>query len=327
MMAATIVCAAAVLNAWPAAAQSAQSRYNTALGREREVRDAAADATLAELRSVIRAYEGVVRRFPTSGYCDNALWQGANIALLAFDRFGEAADRRTALRLFTQLREQYPSSSLVSRAKDAIKEIEARAESAPASNAGAAPPNPVLPAPPAIESRDIRPPDVAVKTAALKDDPLKDAAAKDVSPVVIREIKRTPLPDGVRVSIEMDGESLYRAERLENPRRVFFDLRGTRAAPALVDATLRFSDDVVREIRLGRHPQQTTRIVMDMESVESYSVFTLYNPFRLVVDFKRSASASSAAAAARGGTVPAATSPDAPPPPVPGRPADVEPPR
>ena len=26
---------------------------------------------------------------------------------------------------------------------------------------------------------------------------------------------------------------------------------------------------------------------MDMERVESCSVFTLYNPFRLVVDFKR----------------------------------------
>jgi N-acetylmuramoyl-L-alanine amidase len=30
---------------------------------------------------------------------------------------------------------------------------------------------------------------------------------------------------------------------------------------------------------------------MDMEAVEAYSVFTLYNPFRLVVDFKRAASA------------------------------------
>jgi N-acetylmuramoyl-L-alanine amidase len=49
---------------------------------------------------------------------------------------------------------------------------------------------------------------------------------------------------------------------------------------------LKFDDEVVREVRLGRHPRNTTRIVFDMQGVESYSVFTLYNPFRMVIDFK-----------------------------------------
>jgi N-acetylmuramoyl-L-alanine amidase len=104
--------------------------------------------------------------------------------------------------------------------------------------------------------------------------------------VALREIKRSPLPDGIRVSIELDAESSYRAEQLDNPRRVFFDLQGVRPVAALQDATLKFDDDVVREIRLGRHPQNRTRVVMDMQGVDSYSVFTLYDPFRLVIDFK-----------------------------------------
>ena len=106
------------------------------------------------------------------------------------------------------------------------------------------------------------------------------------------------LPDGVRVSIELDAESIYRHEQLEKPRRVFFDLKGARTTAPLQDAVLKFDDDVVREIRLGRHPQNTTRVVMDMEAVEAYSVFTLYNPFRLVIDFKRAASAAKPAAPA-----------------------------
>ena len=36
---------------------------------------------------------------------------------------------------------------------------------------------------------------------------------------------------------------------------------------------------------------------MDLEAVETYSVFTLYNPFRLVVDFKRTAGSASGPAA------------------------------
>ena len=124
--------------------------------------------------------------------------------------------------------------------------------------------------------------------------PLKDLVpavrAARPSAIAIRDVKRTPLPDGIRVSIEMDAESAYHAERLENPRRVFFDIKGARPSASLADASLKFTDDIVREIRLGRHPN-TTRIVMDMEGAESYSVFTLYDPFRLVIDFKRSASA------------------------------------
>jgi len=77
---------------------------------------------------------------------------------------------------------------------------------------------------------------------------------------------------------------------------VFFDLKGTRAAPSLLDATLKFNDAVVREIRLGRHPQTVTRVVFDMEGVDNYSVFTLYSPYRLVIDFKTVASGAPPAA-------------------------------
>ena len=105
--------------------------------------------------------------------------------------------------------------------------------------------------------------------------------------VTVRGITRTALPDGVRVSIEMDRELLFKQERLENPRRIFFDLRGAHLSPGLRDKTFSFSDDIVREIRVGRHPQNTTRVVMDTEGVESYSVFTLYNPYRVIVDFRR----------------------------------------
>src|SRR5439155_7496018 len=93
-----------------------------------------------------------------------------------------------------------------------------------------------------------------------------------------------------RVTIALDAEvPQFHDERLSDPPRVFVDLPSTRAAVALGDRTLRFDgdQDVVRQVRIGRHPNATTRVVLEEAGVASYSVYELYNPYRLVIDCAR----------------------------------------
>jgi len=119
------------------------------------------------------------------------------------------------------------------------------------------------------------------------------AAAPSTTPAVadttVRAVHRTVLAEVVRVTLELDREVPFYQERLEGPARVFFDLKGTKTVPALVDATFRYDSDIIRHIRLGRHPNNTTRVVLDLENVSRFSVFTLYNPYRIVIDAERSA--------------------------------------
>ena len=261
---------------------SARALYNRTLEREQQLRALEQEATAKQIHTIVAAYEAIVRRFPASGYSDNALWQGGNLALLAFERFGDAADRRTAERLLRRLKSEYPTSTFARRVDEALGasalaegELPARSsrgEIAAAANEG----------------------DSARPAATSGVEPQTDSQTSPSPAVMIRDIKRTRIAEGMRVTIEMDAETSFHAERLENPRRVFFDLKGTRPVPSLRDARLQFDDEIVREIRLGRHPQTTTRIVFDMNGVDSYSVFTLYSPYRLVIDFKPLATASSA---------------------------------
>ncbi len=250
-----------------AAGPSPRALYARTLEREATLRSGGA-ATPTQVHNVIAAYETLVRKYPASGYSDNALWQAANLALMAAQQYAQDADTRTAVRLLSQLKTQYPSSSLARRAQELLRGLEA------------------APAPPAAEP----------VTPEANDAPR--TAPATAGPVLLRDIKRVPIPDGMRVTIEMTAETSFRAEQLVNPRRVFFDLKGTRAVPSLIDATLKFNDAIVREIRLGRHPQTVTRVVFDMEGVDTYSVFTLYSPYRLVIDFKTVASGAPAAAPA-----------------------------
>jgi N-acetylmuramoyl-L-alanine amidase len=253
----------------PAAyAQPPRDLYTQALLRDRAVRDAKQSPTLKQIRQAVAAYERVVRRYPASGYADNALWQGAELARLAWERFGDDADKQTGVRLLKQLQSGYSSSSLLPGVEAALTRFDA---------AKAVPTSGTTPASAPLAPTSTRP-------IAKTETPAESVPAGIVT---VRGITRTPLPDGVRVSIEMDRELFFKQERLENPRRVFFDLRNANLSPGLRDKTLSFPDDIVREIRVGRHPQNTTRVVMDTEGVESYSVFTLYNPYRVIVDFRR----------------------------------------
>ena len=54
---------------------------------------------IVDLRRAANAYEAVVRRYPSSGYCDNALWQAAALMERAHGKSGAATDRDKAVEL------------------------------------------------------------------------------------------------------------------------------------------------------------------------------------------------------------------------------------
>ena len=83
------------------------------------------------------------------------------------------------------------------------------------------------------------------------------------------------------------------------PPRVFLDLRNTQAVDALKDATIAFPDEVVRQARIGRQPDNRTRVVFDLQSAGRHSVYSLYNPYRIVIDFERAAGAREVASRSR----------------------------
>ena len=113
------------------------------------------------------------------------------------------------------------------------------------------------------------------------------ASPMRTAPVLVRAVNRVVLPEVVRIIVELDSEVPFHHERIDNPPRVFVDLQGTQLTPALRDAVLTYPDDIVRQVRIGRHPGNTTRVVLDVTNLAGYSFFTLYRPFRLVIDCER----------------------------------------
>jgi N-acetylmuramoyl-L-alanine amidase len=287
-----------------------QRLFNDALERERTLRNelestSVTAAILPRARALIGAYEDLSKLFPTSGVSDNALWQGARLAADVFWQFGDALDRSLALRLFNTLTTRFPSSSLARQVAEQKKRLN---DARPA------------PSPPSVDrdaakkktdAAEVRndalrlKADAAVAAARLNADP-STRPKPDATPAVrskidvptppapassgvaaLSAIRREVLPEALRITLELGREVMFANERLDGPPRVFIDMRNTRAVETLREAVIPFSDDVVKQIRVGQQVDQRTRVVMDLRDVGRYSVYTLYNPYRIVIDFER----------------------------------------
>lgn len=309
------VAALAVASAADAVAQTtARGMFTTLQARETTARralDAGRPARVVrrDVQRLVSGYEGLVARHPRSGYSDNALWQAAFLAADSFARYRVDDDRETSVRLLRRLGKEYPASPLIRRSEPALRRLLAAAPSAP--GGGTSPPAAVTAAAAAPEPA-APPPAPAPVIAAAADPHAVHAVRPAPAPTGlarIQAVRRTVLPDVVRIAIELDQETEYQYDRIEGPVRVFLDLAGTQAGPG-VASTTPFDDPIVKSVRLGPRPGNATRVVLDLDGGGRHSVFTLYNPFRIVVDIDRRASGRMPAVVAAVGTS------AAPPPPA-----------
>jgi N-acetylmuramoyl-L-alanine amidase len=72
-------------------------------------------------------------------------------------------------------------------------------------------------------------------------------------------------------------------EGQNQPRRLYLDLKGARLTPKAARLAL-IGDGLLRSARADQLAPDTVRLALDINSLRSYKIFTLDNPFRVVVD-------------------------------------------
>jgi len=277
-----------------AGAQSADSAalFKEATTREAAIRrelsaakSGATAVTQRRVRTLVGAFEDLARLYPAAGQADKALWQGASLSADLFFQAGDELDRDRALQMLSALQKAFPGSSYARQGVPLAR----RLEGAPrAVRAPAAPPPPAqLPAAPSASTPTAPP--AAAAPAARPGPRAQTGPETAAAGVLLTAVRRELLPEGVRITLELDREVAYHSERIQGPERVFVDLPHTRAVPALKFAVLPFEDGVVRRARVGAHPDGITRVVLDLDGAGRQSIYTLYNPYRIVVDVEQPA--------------------------------------
>lgn len=102
----------------------------------------------------------------------------------------------------------------------------------------------------------------------------------------VRDIRHWGNPSYTRVVIDVEGEVQYRFGRLINPDRLYVDLIGAQMAPQLQGRSLDVSDRYLKGVRGAQNQAGVVRVVLDLKTLRDFHVFTMTDPYRLVIDIK-----------------------------------------
>ena len=76
----------------------------------------------------------------------------------------------------------------------------------------------------------------------------------------------------------------FEAQRIENPDRIFFDLRDTNLPSSLLGKTFDVDDGLLKKIRVAQFQPGKSRIVLEVADRSEYTTSLLSDPPRLIID-------------------------------------------
>jgi len=96
-------------------------------------------------------------------------------------------------------------------------------------------------------------------------------------------------PSYTRIVIDADKDTTYNHRLLrkdpsiQKPKRLYVDLQNSRLGDG-IKKTIPINDDLLSDARAGQFTADMVRVVVDIKSFKTYKIFSLKNPFRIVID-------------------------------------------
>lgn len=223
----------------------------------------------------IKAYEFLMAQYPRSPVARDALFTVGEIYRVDLNEPDQAR------RVFRKLLAESPKSAKSRLAREKLKQIEE------AETAGRRTTPPVKEARRAAVARDQSDGQTESETRAESSasnevSPAREGSSQD--PAIVSAVRFWVGSNYTRVIIALDGETKFTATRLSHPDRLVFDLPDTRLSRSLTGKTFPVEGGFLREVRIAQYQPTVTRAVLDVKKITDYSVFSLPNPFRLVID-------------------------------------------
>ncbi|MEJ5348799.1 MAG: N-acetylmuramoyl-L-alanine amidase [Desulfosoma sp.] len=241
-----------------------------------------------DYRNALNFYKQVALRFPQSPLADDALFLSGILM--------EMKEPEEACLEFSRLCVLFPQGDMTSKARQKAEELSKKlrtSASAPTPEASTILNGDKATSKPKGTSQEKTPHWAVPKVAE---------PAREEPKAAVEKIRHWSAEEYTRVVVYLSGPVRYsRSEQLADPekklpQRIILDLERCSVGPQ-VKSVIPIKDGLLEDVRLTTSFENKTQVIVGLQSVESYRVFSLADPFRLIVDVqgKKRAQASTTA--------------------------------
>lgn len=233
-----------------------------------------------DLDNAIDSFYDVAALYPKSSLADDALYAAAEASLL------HPVKKQQAQELLQKIIRSYPGGDHAQAASNLLRQL-----SQPTAPQPAAARRKAASAPQAQPSSTTAMRQTAVPAKTAPSPPPAPTTAQTTHSATglawVQPVKYWSSDDYTRIVIPVTAAVPFSSTLLEKkdnmPRRLFVDFSRS-TLPTVSQEALHIDDGLLKQVRFGQYTPDTVRVVLDIESLSDYKVFSLPDPFRVIID-------------------------------------------
>jgi N-acetylmuramoyl-L-alanine amidase len=222
----------------------------------------------------IEKYHSVYRKNPNGRRAAASLFMAGKLYAELYQYSNRKSDLRAGYDRYVQVIEQYPESRYKSKSSFLINAMPQWAKTKPAKkNDDIA----------EIIDADVKTATTDEHVTSQKDNFLKDGMG------TVKDLRFWSNPNYTRIVIDANRETTYdhhllkKDPSINKPQRLYVDLKESRLGKN-IKKRIPINDDLLKDARAGQYTHDSVRVVVDIKSFKTYKIFSLKDPFRIVID-------------------------------------------
>ncbi|MGD9228400.1 MAG: N-acetylmuramoyl-L-alanine amidase [Desulfobacterales bacterium] len=230
----------------------------------------------------IDKFQSVYEKDLTGPWAPAGLYMAGTLYRKLYAQSKVPADLENAHEIFNQIIEQFPRSRYYARASKELQTLPRVAKT-----------KPIAETDPVAEQIETSTSEnkfaAANESASNENEKLPSIKTAPGGMVTVTNLRFWSNPNYTRVVIDADSEASYyhhllkKDPTINKPQRLYVDLSNSRLGEH-IRKSIPIHDDLLSDARAGQYTKDSVRVVVDIKSFETYKIFSLKDPFRIVID-------------------------------------------
>jgi len=253
--------------AWPleSFAETAEDKYYEAEARYRKLKKSVRKQKYREnWLACIKKFQAVYRHDPSGKWAAVGLYMSGNLYMELYKRSYKKSDKKEAIDNFERIKKRYPRSAYSKKAAILVKKLTTNENSYSKKKKAA----------------------LKVISKKVEEKPHPKPFKKSA---IVTGLRFWSNPNYTRVVIDTDRETSYlhhllkKDPSIKKPQRLYVDLQNCTLGEN-IEKIIPIDDDMLSGARAGQFTKDSVRVVVDIKTFKTYKVFSLKDPFRIIMD-------------------------------------------